>query len=31
VDGVRPHLWDLVGVAVTLLGMGIIMFAPRPG
>lgn len=29
VDGVRPHLWDIVGVAVTLVGMGIIMFAPR--
>jgi small multidrug resistance family-3 protein len=29
VDGVRPHLWDVVGVAVTLLGMGIIMLAPR--
>lgn len=31
VDGVRPHVWDLVGVAVTLLGMGIIMFASRSG
>jgi small multidrug resistance family-3 protein len=31
VDGVRPHVWDLVGVAVTLLGMSIIMFAPRGG
>lgn len=29
VDGIRPHLWDFVGVAITLLGMGIIMFAPR--
>jgi len=29
VDGVRPHVWDFVGVAVTLLGMSIIMFAPR--
>jgi len=29
VDGIRPHLWDFVGVAVTLVGMGIIMFAPR--
>lgn len=29
VDGIRPHLWDAVGVAVTLLGMSIIMFAPR--
>jgi hypothetical protein len=31
VDGVRPHVWDFVGVAVTLLGMSIIMFAPRAG
>lgn len=29
VDGVRPHLWDLVGVGVMLVGMVIIMFAPR--
>lgn len=27
----RPHVWDFVGVAVTLLGMSIIMFAPRGG
>lgn len=31
VDGVRPHFWDFIGVAVILLGMGIIMFAPRGG
>ncbi|HEY9120098.1 MAG TPA: YnfA family protein [Marinobacter sp.] len=31
VDGVRPHIWDFVGVAITLLGMSIIMFAPRGG
>ncbi|MDO3380942.1 YnfA family protein [Gilvimarinus algae] len=30
VDGVRPGLWDLVGSAVALVGMAIIMFAPRP-
>ncbi len=30
IDGVRPTRWDLVGVAVTLIGMAIIMFAPRP-
>nr|WP_157471808.1 YnfA family protein [Gilvimarinus agarilyticus] len=30
VDGIRPTLWDLVGVVVALLGMAIIMFAPRP-
>ncbi|MGQ9425555.1 YnfA family protein [Gilvimarinus sp. F26214L] len=29
VDGVRPHPWDVAGVAVVLIGMGIIMFAPR--
>ncbi|WP_353366662.1 YnfA family protein [Acidovorax sp. FG27] len=31
VDGVRPGLWDWLGVAVTLAGMAIIAFAPRPG
>lgn len=29
VDGIRPTLWDVVGVSVALLGMAIIMFAPR--
>ncbi len=29
VDGVRPHLWDWVGVAVILVGMSIILLAPR--
>ena len=29
VDGVRPTGWDVGGVAVVLLGMGIIMFQPR--
>ncbi len=29
VDGVRPTGWDLLGCAVALLGMAIIMFAPR--
>jgi small multidrug resistance family-3 protein len=29
VDGVRPTVWDVVGVSVALLGMAIIMFAPR--
>ena len=29
VDGIRPGLWDWVGAAVALLGMSIIMFAPR--
>ncbi|QAR33680.1 YnfA family protein [Geovibrio thiophilus] len=29
VDGIKPHLWDYVGVAVTLCGMAIIFLAPR--
>ena len=29
VDGVKPTMWDLVGGAVALLGMAIIMFAPK--
>ncbi len=29
VDGVRPTAWDLGGVAVVLLGMGIIVAQPR--
>lgn len=29
VDGIRPTAWDLVGSAVAMLGMAIIMFAPR--
>lgn len=29
VDGVKPTLWDIVGASVALVGMGIIMFAPR--
>ncbi|CCO46203.1 hypothetical protein VINI7043_21966 [Vibrio nigripulchritudo ATCC 27043] len=29
VDGIRPTFWDIVGVSVALLGMAIIMFAPR--
>ncbi len=29
VDGLRPSAWDLVGAAVAVLGMSIIMFAPR--
>lgn len=30
VDGIRPTGWDVLGVAVCLLGMSIIAFAPRP-
>ena len=29
-DGIRPTQWDLLGSAIALLGMAIIMFAPRP-
>lgn len=29
VDGIRPSLWDIVGASVAILGMAIIMFAPR--
>lgn len=29
VDGIKPSVWDAAGVACTLLGMVIIMFAPR--
>lgn len=28
-DGVRPTMWDALGVACTLAGMAIILFAPR--
>ncbi|GAM72132.1 hypothetical protein JCM19236_4855 [Vibrio sp. JCM 19236] len=31
VDGIKPSVWDVVGVSVSLLGMAIIMFAPRSG
>ncbi len=30
VDAVRPTRWDLLGAALCLLGMAVIMFAPRP-
>ncbi|MBD5772346.1 YnfA family protein [Marinomonas colpomeniae] len=29
IDGIRPTTWDIVGSGVALLGMAIIMFAPR--
>jgi len=29
VEAVKPSLWDIVGAIVSLLGMGIIMLAPR--
>lgn len=30
VDGIRPTQWDLIGAGIALVGMAIIMFAPRP-
>lgn len=29
VDGIRPSVWDVAGVALALCGMAVIMFAPR--
>lgn len=29
VDGIKPTMWDIVGSSVAVLGMAIIMFAPR--
>ena len=29
VDGIKPSVWDLVGGSVALVGMAIIMFAPK--
>ena len=29
IDGQKPDRWDLFGVAITLIGMSIIAFAPR--
>lgn len=31
VDGVKPTTWDLIGSLVALVGMAIIMFAPKSG
>jgi small multidrug resistance family-3 protein len=30
-DGFRPDRYDLAGAAICLLGVCVIMFAPRPG
>jgi small multidrug resistance family-3 protein len=30
-DGYRPDRWDLAGAALRLVGVSVIMFAPRPG
>ena len=29
INGIRPSMWDIVGSLVALIGMAIIMFAPR--
>jgi small multidrug resistance family-3 protein len=29
VEGVRPDLWDVTGACLSLIGAGIILFAPR--
>ena len=29
IDGIRPTLWDMVGSSIAIVGMTIIMFAPR--
>ncbi|NNH69199.1 YnfA family protein [Nocardia uniformis] len=29
-DGYRPDRWDIAGAAICLLGVAIIMYAPRP-
>jgi small multidrug resistance family-3 protein len=29
VDGIKPSMWDLIGGLIALVGMAIIMFAPR--
>ena len=30
VDGFRPDRWDVAGALVCLVGVGLIMYAPRP-
>ncbi|MBO0898764.1 YnfA family protein [Cellulomonas sp. zg-ZUI222] len=30
VDGFRPDRWDVIGALVCLVGVGLIMYAPRP-
>ncbi|GAB3221326.1 YnfA family protein [Glycomyces halotolerans] len=30
VDGFRPDRWDLIGAALCLVGVAVIMYAPRP-
>lgn len=31
VDGFRPDRYDVLGALVCLVGVGLIMYAPRPG
>ncbi|MEI2277717.1 YnfA family protein [Paenarthrobacter ilicis] len=30
-DGFRPDRWDVTGAAICIIGVGVIMFAPRSG
>ena len=30
-DGFRPDRYDIAGAVITLCGVGVIMYAPRPG
>ncbi|MDI2032849.1 YnfA family protein [Saccharopolyspora sp. TS4A08] len=29
-DGFRPDRWDVIGALICLVGVGVIMYAPRP-
>ena len=31
VDGFRPDRWDILGAAICIVGVAVIMYAPRPG
>ncbi len=31
VEGIRPTRWDVLGVGLALVGMAVILLAPRPG
>lgn len=30
VEGQRPDAWDVIGASISIAGMGIILFGPRP-
>lgn len=30
-DGFRPDRWDIIGALICLVGVAVIMYAPRPG